>query len=74
MKDRTGEVWCDDRYSSGGGEHFVVVGEYDPTSWDTDEPGSVYHRVVMLRSGLANGWRESPDVSWEATPWMRRIT
>lgn len=72
MKDRTGQVWFDPDGSTEP-ELFVVVGPAYPSDFQTDEMGSVYHRIAMLYSGKANGWRESPSRPWESLRHMKRI-
>lgn len=72
MKDRAGQVWYDTDGSTNP-ELFLVVGGCYDTEWEQDEPGSVYHNVLMLYSGVGNGWRESPSEPWEAQKHMRRI-
>jgi hypothetical protein len=72
MFDRAGEVWYDTEGSSDP-EMFLVVGGRHPAEFEHDEPGSVYHNVLMLYHGVANGWRESPSKLWENLSYMRRI-
>ena len=75
MSDRVGQVWFDSEGSTYP-ELFLVVGPVYPTDFDSDErdePGSVYHRVVMLYSGKMNGWLETPSRPWESQPPMKRI-
>lgn len=72
MKNRTEQVWFDLEGSTEP-ELFLVVGGWWETEWELDEPGSVYHRILMLYSGQANGWRESPSEPWESQEHMRMI-
>lgn len=72
MPDRTGQVWHDTEGSSDP-ETFLVVGGRHPAEFESDEPGSVYHNVLMLYHGVANGWRESPSEPWEKLRHMRRL-
>lgn len=72
IQDRAGQVWYDP-HGSTYPALLLVLGGYDPTDFQCDEPGSVYHRVLMLHSGEVNGWRESPSKPWEKEEDMKRL-
>jgi hypothetical protein len=72
IEDRAGQVWYDPEGSTYPAL-LLVLGGYEPTEFQSDEPGSVYHHVLMLYSGIVNGWRETPSEPWEMQEHMKRL-